>query len=496
MNKLTAAARNRLPRYSHFRHILTTLTLYLGLVAGQNVFAQTFTTLHPFDFNEGENTFGLVRISNLLYGNLEYGSAGNVGAIYSVSTNGVSYTNWYSFSAPDSSTSTNRDGSYPEAGLIANGSMLYGTATAGGSGNAGTVFAVKAGTTNLIVLHHFTSLNPVTYVNNDGATPTGPLVLADNLLYGSTTYGGLSGYGVIFQIETNGSNFRVLHNFSGGTNSANPYGTLVLAGNRLYGTTAYGGSWGYGTVFAVLTNGFGFTNLYSFSGGNDGSHPFAGLVRVGDTLYGTTFYGGSNSLGAVFALGTNGANFHVLHSFGNLSYDPGTGNYIFDDGYQPRTELTVVGGELCGTAESGGSGNSGTIFELSTNGSNFTVLHNFTATESGSFTNADGATPFGPLLLAGNTLYGTTDGGGVNGDGTVFSLTLGTSEALRLNILSAGTNVLLTWPVADSGFTLQFTTNLPPAGWSNVISSPVVVNGLNVITDRMVGKWKFYRLSR
>ena len=491
-----ADARNRLREIQRLWRLFLGFALCLGFMMGQNGPAQTFTTLHPFNFDEGENTFGLVLISNLLYGTLEYGSTGDVGAIYSVSTNGVGYTNWYSFSAPDSSTSTNRDGYYPEAGLIANGNMLYGTATAGGSGNAGTVFAVQTGTTNLTVLHHFTSLNPVTYVNNDGATPTGPLVLAGSNLYGSTTYGGASGYGVIFRVETNGSNFKPLHYFAGGTNSANPYGTLVLAGDRLYGTTAYGGSWGHGTVFAVLTNGFDFTNLYSFSGGSDGSYPFAGLVRVGNTLYGTTFYGGSNSLGAVFALGTNGANFHVLHSFGVLSYDAGSGNYIYSDGYNPRTELTVVGGQLCGTAESGGSGNSGAIFELSTNGSNFTVLHNFTATESGSFTNADGSTPFGPLLLSGNTLYGTTDGGGVNGDGAVFSLTLATSEAPRLNILSAGTNVLLTWPAADSGFTLQFTTNLPPAWWSNVISAPVTNNGLNVVTDPVAGKWKFYRLSQ
>lgn len=463
---------------------------------GQNGPAQTFTTLHPFNFVEGENTFGLVLISNLLYGNLEYGSTGDVGAIYSVSTNGVGYTNWYSFSAPDLFTSTNRDGAEPEAGLVASGDILYGTATAGGSGNAGTVFAVKAGTTNLTVLHYFTSLNPVTYTNMDGATPSGPPVLSGNILYGSTTYGGTSGFGVIFRVEIDGSNFMVLHNFLGGTDSANPNGDLLLAGNTLFGTTTYGGSLQHGTVFAVQTNGLGFTNLYSFSGGSDGAYPFVGLALIGNTLYGVTSYGGSNSLGSVFALETNGANFHLVHSFSALSYDLDTGTFTNIDGYEPGTALTVAGGQLCGTAGSGGSAGSGTVFELSTDGSYFSVLHNFTATESGSETNADGNDPFGRLLLVGNTLYGTTDGGGINGDGTVFSLTLATSEAPRLNILSAGTNVLLTWPAADSGFTLQFTTNLPPAWWSNVISAPETNNGLNVVTDPVAGKWKFYRLSQ
>jgi uncharacterized repeat protein (TIGR03803 family) len=90
---------------------------------------------------------------------------------------------------------------------------------------------------------------------------------------------------------------------------------LVLSGNTLYGTTAGGGNAGNGTVFAVNINGLGYTNLYRFTGGSDGATPRDGLILSGNTLYGTTEYGGTNGNGAIFSLNTNGTGFVKLYSF-------------------------------------------------------------------------------------------------------------------------------------------------------------------------------------
>ena len=84
--------------------------------------------------------------------------------------------------------------------------------------------------------------------------------------------------------------------------AAPPNGALVLSGNTLYGATFYGGSSGVGTVFALNTNGTGFTTLHSFTGGSDGSNPYAGLTLSGNTLYGTANGGGRFGDGTVFSL--------------------------------------------------------------------------------------------------------------------------------------------------------------------------------------------------
>src|SRR5207237_1863483 len=110
----------------------------------------------------------------------------------------------------------------------------------------------------------------------------------------------------MYAVNTDGSGFTTLHNFTEGrvvayllTNSdgAYPYAGLLLSGSSLYGTTWQGNTNGLGTVFAVNTNGTGFTNLLFFDY-SDGAFPQAGLILSGNTLYGTA--------GPVFAVNTDG----------------------------------------------------------------------------------------------------------------------------------------------------------------------------------------------
>src|SRR5437773_4802556 len=153
-------------------------------------------------------------------------------------------------------------------------------------------------TTLCTVLTRVTSFG----AGGDGAVPYGGLILSGNTLYGTAYEGGSGGNGTLFKLNTDGTGFTSLHSFAGPGDGANPEAGLILLGNTLYGTAAYGGSSGNGTVFAVGTDGTGFTNLYSFTGGSDGADPTAGLILSVNTLYGTAQCGGSSGKGTVFSI--------------------------------------------------------------------------------------------------------------------------------------------------------------------------------------------------
>jgi uncharacterized repeat protein (TIGR03803 family) len=253
-----------------------------------------------------------------------------------------------------------------------------------------------------------------------GSVPNGGLVLSGNTLYGTTWYGGSAGDGTVFAVNTDGAGFTNLYSFIGGSLASG----VILSGSTLYGTTQYGGNrGGGGTVFAINTNGTGFTNLLNFNFAidpNSGDEPYAGVVLSGNTLYGTTWYGGAYDHGTLFSVATNGANSGILHSF----YTPYYNFYAINpDGLFPSSKLICSGGTLYGTAEQGGNYGGGAVFAVITNQpASFSILHYFTAPDPFTKTNSDGAFSFSGLVLSGSTLYGTTYSGGTNGSGTVFAV--------------------------------------------------------------------------
>jgi uncharacterized repeat protein (TIGR03803 family) len=174
---------------------------------------------------------------------------------------------------------------------VISGTTLYGTAEGGGTNSAGTVFAYTLGV-GFKVLHYFTS--DLTGTNHDGAFPFTGLVLSSNTLYGVTLQGGTNGFGVVYAVNTDGTGFTNLYNFTGGSDGQYPTGPLALWGNTLIGA-AQGGTSTNGTLFAIRTSGQGFTNIYNFAGGNNGYNPAGALYLVGNTLYGTASGGISNN---------------------------------------------------------------------------------------------------------------------------------------------------------------------------------------------------------
>jgi uncharacterized repeat protein (TIGR03803 family) len=183
---------------------------------------------------------------------------------------------------------------------------LYGITSRGGSNDWGTVYRVDGNGSNFMVLHHFS------FSTSDGSLPQGGMVLSGDTLYGTTSGGGASYAGTVFKINTDGSGFQIIGDFDYSTTGGTPQGDLILSGDTLYGTTYGAGINGGGTVFSINTNSGSITVLHSFisptSNGSgaytnsDGGWSVSGLLLVGNTLFGTTPYGGTNGVGVAYEI--------------------------------------------------------------------------------------------------------------------------------------------------------------------------------------------------
>ena len=405
---------------------------------------------------------GLVVISNVLYGTTRTGQATNLtqaGGVFRLNTDGSGFTNLHTFGL---------DGS-PLAGVIFSDGMLYGT-------TFNTIFALKADGSDFTTLFTFPR-------NVFGLEPSASLVLSGSTLYGTAEL--LDDGGVVFAIDTNGSNYRVLHAFTpatSGTNydGGNPVSALILSEGVLYGTASKDGQFGGGTAFKVNIDGSAFETLHNFAA-SEGTNPVGGLVLSGQTLYGTTAGAGS-SYGTVYAVNTDGTGFKVLHTFNG------------SDGATPSATLVLSGGALLGTTRGGGANYNGAVFSLNTDGTGFKTLYSFSPWFwVNTAYNADGAAP-GPLVLSGTNLFGAASGGG-DAAGTIFVVPVAASPA-QLNITRYGGGIVATWPTGPPGYSLQYTTNLSSTVWSPIASSAAVVNGMNAVTNGIFAEQMFFRLSQ
>jgi uncharacterized repeat protein (TIGR03803 family) len=441
---------------------------------------------------------GLVVSAGLLCGTTLNGGLQGAGTAFYLSLDGTNFSAFRSFTnAPDAGN--------PQADLMVAGSRFFGTSFGGGSSGAGAVFG---GQTNgsLSVLRSFAAVNADNGTNAGGASPNALVVIAGGTLYGTTTAGGAAGNGTLFSAATNGSALSVLHDFSAldcvaGTNGdgAVPCGGLVLSGDTLFGTASAGGAGGNGVLFSVKTNGSAFTTLYSFTtmdrltGTNaDGAIPLGSLLLCNGALYGAASAGGYGSSGLVFALGTNGSGFRVLHHFSPADALTGTNT----DGSRPVATLIGSGNMLYGTAAAGGAGGSGVVFSLNTNGNAFKTLYSFRPTDPATGTNAEGAYPVASLLLLGNSLYGTAFGGGPGAEGTVFRLPL-PPATITSTVRNSDSSLTLFFAgnPNSTNFTQAADNLLPPVLWQTLATNVADANGQWLFTDTNTGasRARFYR---
>jgi uncharacterized repeat protein (TIGR03803 family) len=409
--------------------------LSLGLTAAAAMFALllTLTSISAsaqetilYNFTSGSD--GATPLSALIWdasGNL-YGTTENeggsvAGTVYELSPQaggGWVVTVLHDFGGPPT------DGANPWAALIFDAAgNLYGTTRSGGAHGAGTAFELSpqaGGTWTETQLHQFGA------TGTDGQGPIGGLIMdSGGNLYGTTQLGGAYGKGTAFELlpqAGGGYRERVLHSFGNGTDGQQPLASLIFdATGNLYGTTAYGGTNGGGTVFELSPQaggGWRETRLVTFStSGTNPNNPESSLVFDGaGNLYGTTYYGGLFSGGTAFELSPKaggGWTSRVIHNFGNTL-----------DGQNPFAGLTLdSSGNLYGTTQRGFSStgsSQGEVFELSPKtGGGFTetVLHRFS--NGGN----DGEVPYGGVVVdAAGNLYGTTSAGGTLLHGTVYEI--------------------------------------------------------------------------
>jgi uncharacterized repeat protein (TIGR03803 family) len=478
--------------YKAITHLIIVLAIF-GLTSMPRLNAQNFTNLYDFSapdhdtgFNsDGANPFGgLISDGKKLYGTTYNGGAFGVGTIFAVNINGTCYTNLHSFSG--SQWNPNIEGVSPTGSLILSSNTLYGTTYFGGDFNAGTVFKINIDGTGFTNIYTFTS-------GSDGGNPNSGVILSGNILYGTT----FSSPGTIFKVDTDGTGFTNVYAFTGTGNDGNLPSSLILSSNTLYGTTPSGGNFTWGTVFKINIDGSGFTNFYSFTqplgfGGSSGTNgdgvaPYAGLILLGNRLYGTASSAGTNGFGTVFAVNKDGASFATLYNF--TAYQDYLDYQTNSDGANPMTALNSAGDVLYGTTSIGGSSGSGygTVFTVNTDGSGFMNLH--------SFSYPDGFNSRGALIFLNNKLYGTASEGGnfipnsydpyFDSTGTIFSIAV---PPPQLGITLSGANVILSWPTNEIYLNLQSTTNLAFPVWINV-------NGQNRVTNTISNSKMFYRLS-
>jgi len=342
----------------------------------------------------------LAQSGSILYGMTGWGGTHGNGAIFKIGTDGAGFQVLRSFGSADGG------GENPYGSLQLSGSELYGATSSEKTDHGGAVFRIGTDGGGFQVLHRF--------LDSEGMLPYESPILSGTALYGVTTYGGSArgwdGCGTLYRMNADGTDFRVLHTFAGGSGDGKaPHGALLQSGSALYGLTFRGGANNLGTLFRIDTDGTDYRALHHFAGGkSDGALPRGGaLVQSGATIYGMTREGGPADGGAIFSIGADGSGYRVLHFF------EGGPN----DGLKPYSaSLTQSGSLLYGMTSDGGT--NGIVYQIRTDGTEFQVLHRF----SGS----DGERPVGSLILSGTTLFGMTMTGGDQGNGVIFALDVAT----------------------------------------------------------------------
>jgi uncharacterized repeat protein (TIGR03803 family) len=302
------------------------------------------------------------------------------------------------------------DGANPDAGLVeGDDGNFYGTTPSGGTNNNGTVFKITPAGTQT-VLYRFAG--PPT----DGTSPYQSTLIraSDGNFYGTTTQGGAYGnQGTVFKITPSGTE-TVLWSFGNGSDGANPNVGLIQASDGdFYGTTAFGGANGAGTIFKITPAG-AETVLWSFTfSTTDGSYPYAGLIEGHDgNFYGVAGSGGANGTGVFYKITPSGTE-TVLWSFGTtpIAASPNAGLIQASDG------------TFYGTTAGGGTYSAGTVYTMTPSGVETTLW---------SFGNGtDASSPNVGLTLASDgNFYGIAGGGGANGNGAIYRITPAGSETI------------------------------------------------------------------
>jgi uncharacterized repeat protein (TIGR03803 family) len=424
----------------------------------------------PTDSGANPDSGVVVANDGSLYGVTRNGTLGSAGAVFHFDGE---LTGLKAFS-----TAAAQEGLNPSGITLASDGLLYGVTAAGGTDGFGTIFKIKTDGTGFATLRSFAASG------SDGRVPQAALIEGtDKTLYGSTSFGGGAAAGTIFRINKDGSVYKVLARLTNALSGSNIVAALLEgADDRLYGCAVSGGPLGGGTVFSVEKSGATFRIVQAFSAtGTALRNPKGALIQGPDgALYGTASAGGSGGFGGVFRLSQDNTGFRPLHEFSATGAD----------GRQPVGALIFGGdGFLYGVTEFGGGAQSGSLYRLKTDGTDYEKLHGFSG-------NGDGINPRAGLALGGDgTFWGTTSTGGLPGFGTLFRLTF-ESAAPTLSILKADGNLIqIEWPSSSLGFRLESKSNLSDSLWNSVGSGTTIGDQFQVQVQPSA-QGAFYRLAK
>jgi len=409
------------------------------------------TVLHHFgtQSNNGRIPYDLLTMSNgFFYGTTTYWGApynvpptnpANKGNVFRMNMDGTGFTVLHEF------TGGAADGWKPWSGLAISGDMIFGSTVYGGprGEGGGVIYEMNINGSGFRVLHAFGE-------PGDGfGGSTSPILVGDTL-YGITRWGG-NGTGTIYSYNTTTEVYTQLHRFAVNSSDGNsPLGTLTAANDGyLYGLTWLGGMNNMGTLFRIKPDGSAFETLYHFAGGTQGKYPYDTLAFDGKrTLYGTTLgeYGNNSSdLGLIFKYDMTSKTYSVLHTFAGGANDGGKPNgsvILSSDG------LTLYGSTHGDDAWGGNE--FGILYQMNIDGTGFKQLYEF----SGGLA---GATPMRTPLLINGMLYGMTAYGGAENYGIVYRYPIPNATALQTGL--AAFNINLFTPAMPSNAEISVSEN-------------------------------------
>ncbi len=412
------------------------------------------------------------------------------GVIYKVFKDGTGFRALHVFGI------TPGDGAWPEASMtVGDDGALYGITHLGGTNDNGTIYKIRFDGAGYQIVFHFPA--PVSY------SPRGKLTVGGDGAFRGVTDSGGRGDGTIYRVNQDGTGFQVLYEFArdGRLGGFEPKDGLTRASDgRLYGVTLWGGrslstATGTGTIYGLNEDGSDYRMLHAFEGRTvaGGSWPRCRLLEGSDgALYGTTLLGGIDNFGTVFRINKDGSDFRVIHhessaetsgssrtlvetsdgflwgasyngvfrvdrdggsyqqfrrycnAYGGLIlgtdralYGVSTGPFRFDPGtglsselhpfsassplpkeQAPRAPLfRADNGKLYGSTERGGLDSNGTVFVTGPDGVGFRVINSI-----GTNGLTAGRTPNGLVESLNGFFYGTTQAGGSNGFGVIFRI--------------------------------------------------------------------------
>ena len=394
--------------------IYGTLTENNGAIFSCSPDGSDFQILHTFNATDGAKpSGGLIQAADgFLYGRTRLGGANGLRTVFRLQGDGTGFEVL-------SHSSIGETSSIP---YVDTSGDFYGFTGGGGQYGKGTLFKISGGTEQ--ILYDFGTPDSAAYYPYEGVTniegtsvtfvvprslnqPWVPTILgvkadhslltyslpditksgaisrpvkgSDGFLYATTgPSAGSNLSGLLFKTKADGSSYMALHHFAAATGMS-PYGEMLVGlDGRLYGVCLQGGNNNFGVIYAVKTDGTGYTVLHHFNYPL-GEFPSAGLLQSSDgTIYGTA----KN----VFSIRPDGTDYKQLHDFQN------------NEGL--NGELSLAGNHLYGTMLTGGSANKGAVYRVKTDGSDYSIVHNFNGD--------DGERPYSGILPYAGALYGAT----------------------------------------------------------------------------------------